>query len=182
MPRITAGETAAKPEPSGFRLGSMLAGLGILLTLGGAAPASVSQPATVQTPAAPVEAEALSGIWWNQPRLIEALGLSEEQRERMDGRLRESLVERRRLQRELRSRRQRFMASITGSDWDAARTAGDQTAEALAALSRHESRVKIDILSQLDEAQLSTLTRQYPRLLARTWLLRRPITRRVAGP
>lgn len=132
-----------------------------------ASTASAPQESTVEEVS---ETRTLTGIWWNRPQLIERLGLSTEQRGRMDARLRASLTERRQLVKELREAQRKFGQLVTAKDKAAATRAADEVAEATAALSRFEGRLKIEVLAELTEAQATLVRERIPALVHRPWL------------
>jgi len=162
-----------------------------------AAPALAQQPASRETGEAAQSTEAgeaagtqpqtstarsaeerpLTGIWWNRPRVVEALGLSVEQRAAMDAAMRASLAERRKVLELLRKNQRDFADKVTGGDPAAATKAADALAEATAEVSRFEGRLKIEVLGHLTESQAKTLRERFPMLLARPWL-RNPAVRR----
>jgi Spy/CpxP family protein refolding chaperone len=152
---------------------STLTTCGLLLAALALAGPGAAQPA--EKPAAKADEAAGSAPargprngWWNDPKVVEQLTLSEEQRKKMDGYY-ESFREALRAG-EGREARSAFTEALKAGNWKKARSS-------LAELSKESSlpvqihgELKIDILSTLSKEQLAKLVEGYPRLIAQPWV------------
>lgn len=134
----------------------------------------------------PLRRRALTGIWWNQPRMIGALALDEAQRKKMDELLRGSVEERRRLRRRLGQAQRAFAEAAVAGDRLAAGKALEETTRATADLQRFEGSLKLAVLAHLRPEQRQQLADDFPALLHRPWIrtrvVRRGFDRRGGGP
>jgi len=140
----------------------LLAGLGLALPASAQAPSTPSRPHTA----------ALGGarIWWNQPRFIETLGLTPEQRGAMDASLDRHLETRRTEGADYRNARLSFADAVSRGDWNAATAAQGRMAELAGQLSKTESDLILAVLRHLTASQRQTLNREFPLLLRRPWV------------
>lgn len=134
-----------------------------LLALPLTAPGHAQPPAPGQGPA--------RSIWWNQPRLVEGLGLSAEQRRHLDDLLLEQLASRREAAARYRALRQELATTLEKGSWDDARTQGKELSEVAAQLSRLETDLVIAAIQQLTPGQRKVLAADYQALLRRPWLV-----------
>jgi len=112
----------------------------------------------------------LSRIWWNQPRPVELLGLSEEQRKAMDALLIDLLERRRELARESLEIRRTLGDHLAAGDWKAAEKASAELGERASALVRGDTDLMLAALRLLQPEQRRTLDRELPMILRRPWL------------
>lgn len=141
---------------------------------GAAAP---TRPAGSQEPAAPsterggarfVRARAgLSRVWWNQPKEVEALGLTEEQRRRMDGALTAHLEARRKAARSYVETRRRLGDELAAGDWKAAEKTAREAGEIFASMARSEGELALAVAQVLEPEQRKKLDTEFPLLLRR---------------
>lgn len=135
--------------------------------------ASAASVATAQEPdqRGPRRASAeATRIWWNQPRFVEGLGLSAEQREKMNGALEEHLEARREKGRaQQKVRRELFEAAQKG-DFEAAEAMQDRFASAAAELARVEGELVVGVLRLMTAEQRGKLAEEFPVILRRPWL------------
>lgn len=108
-------------------------------------------------------------IWWNNAEVVEALALSDEQRQRMDGHLQRFL----RSRQEATSTRQAaegdYLAALEEGRWPEARAALDRFgASSLRALTG-QAEMKIDVLAELENGQRARLGESYPHLFRAPW-------------
>lgn len=115
--------------------------------------------------------------WWNDPKVVEQLTLSEEQRKKMDGyyeNFREALRAG-----EGREARSAFTEALKAGDWKKARSSLAQLSKESSLPVQTHGELKIDILSTLSKEQLAKLVEGYPRLIAQPWVRMPP---RRGGP
>lgn len=120
---------------------------------------------------------ALTGIWWNRPRMIRALALDAEQRAAMDVVLRDSLPERRELQGRLRDAQRAFGRAAVAGERLAAGQALGELAEHTAGLQRFEGQLKLQVLGHMRAEQREQLAENFPALLQRPWIVTRAVRR-----
>lgn len=124
----------------------------------------------------------MSQYWWNQPDLIEAFGLDEQQRKEMDA----AMVETQRavtesIRRQNRAR-DRFEEAVRKRDWEEARQATAEWEQAFALQWGVANRSKIDILQKLRPEQHEKMVRDYEFLLHRPWTVGQRMQVRVGTP
>ena len=103
-------------------------------------------------------------LWWNDPKIVKALSLTEEQRKKMGEYLkayRENVPQDR--------QPEEFHETLVQGDWKAARSEGERLAKIAATSVRMRGTLKIDVLSLLSKKQRETLVDQYPRLIYKPW-------------
>ncbi len=105
-----------------------------------------------------------SGVWWNNPTIVEELSLAEEQRKKMDG----YLDEYRRTE-PGEDRRLSFNEALHDGNWGKARSELKQLSDQAAASIRARGEFKINVLSTLSDAQRKTLVERYRPLINQPW-------------
>ncbi len=105
-----------------------------------------------------------SGVWWNNPTIVEELSLAEEQRKKMDG----YLDEYRRTEPE-EDRRLSFNEALRDGNWGKARSELKQLSDQIAASIRARGELKIDVFSALSDTQQKTLVERYRPLISQPW-------------
>jgi uncharacterized membrane protein len=114
-------------------------------------------------------------IWWNQPDIMKALELKDEQRAAMDKLLAQAQEAQRAIQQKQAQQRQALEDALAKANWDAAHKAGTEVGEGLAVASTVQTNLKIDILKLLNETQRQTLATRYAYLLRRPWMVGLPV-------
>jgi Spy/CpxP family protein refolding chaperone len=122
------------------------------------------------TPAAP-RARLMEHVWWNQPELVQALQLRDDQRSQMDKLLAQALQELRESQHKQMERRIAFEQALVQGDWSAARKTAAELREGVSETAAPQTTLKVDVLSLLDDSQRQTLVAQYAYLLRRPWVV-----------
>jgi Spy/CpxP family protein refolding chaperone len=147
---------------------SLLASCGLFLVAIGPSPVA-AQPGAKAAPApeAP-QADASTGGWWNEPKIVETLTLGEEQRKKMDGFLEA-------FRQELRAgggpaARRAFTEALTAGDWKEARARLQELSEEASRPLQAHGELKIDVLSALSKEQLAKLVESYPHLIDQPWI------------
>jgi hypothetical protein len=102
--------------------------------------------------------------WWNDPKIVKALSLKDEQRKKMNERLTayHAKVPKNR-------KPETFHETLVQGDWKAARGENKKLAETAAKGIEIRGTLKIDILSLLNEEQRKALVDKYPRLIYKPW-------------
>jgi Spy/CpxP family protein refolding chaperone len=136
------------------------AGLGVL-----SAPAWAADPANEQ--ARPAEG-AETRLWWNDPAMVEKLGLSGDQREQMDL-LFETYRSAQKSHSKTRAIRTAFYEALKQGDAERAPKELASWAEGEAGLIRALGELRIGVFSLLSEEQRKTFVSAYPRLLPQPW-------------
>ena len=104
------------------------------------------------------------GVWWNDPNIVSALALTQQQREAMDGHLkayREDAPK--------ETQRTAFSDALQEGDRKAAHAALSTIAEQASVAVRSRGGLKIDVLSVLSDEQRKKLVDGYPRLIFQPW-------------
>lgn len=159
-----------------------LSAAGLALLGGPLAPARAADPPAGEDGVSFRAADAkLSGIWWNRPQHVEALGLTAEQREAMDALLVEHLERRRTLARKLQEARRSLGDRLAAGDWEGAEELADAIEEHHGALARGQSDLALAVVRLLEPAQRETLDEEFPLLLRRPWVAGGLGLRRGAG-
>jgi Spy/CpxP family protein refolding chaperone len=105
-----------------------------------------------------------TALWWNDPGIIKALSITEQQRKKMSE-----------LQKAYRKnvpkdrRPDAFHETLVQGDWKKARAASDKVVKLAADSVRLRGALKIDVLSLLSDEQRQKLIDQYPRLIYKPW-------------
>ncbi|MGD2115336.1 MAG: Spy/CpxP family protein refolding chaperone [Acidobacteriota bacterium] len=112
----------------------------------------------------------LSRIWWNQPRPVEVLGLTADQRRAMDELLVDHLERRRELAREFMEARRTFGDHLAAGEWEEAEAVSDRVAERFGAIARAEAELAAAVSRLLRPEQRVRLDEELPLLLRRPWV------------
>jgi len=148
--------------------------VGLLVAVAGAGLGTLSAPARAADPAAEQAEPARrpeARLWWNDPAVVEKLGLSGEERAQMDQLFETYLSERKNAARS-RNANKRFLEALEQPDMDRARRELDSWAEGERAGVQASGKLKIEVLSLLSEEQRKVLTSAYPRLIRKNWVPR----------
>jgi Spy/CpxP family protein refolding chaperone len=105
-----------------------------------------------------------NAVWWNDPVTQEALTLTDEQREKMDGYL---AAYRKQLPPDRRAAA--FHESLVQGTWKQARSENKKLSELAKAAVQTRGALKIDVLALLSKEQHQKLVDQYPRLIYKAW-------------
>lgn len=116
------------------------------------------------------QANFASKIWWNQPKKIEDLGLSTEQRKKMDAHLFAYMDNRRENNTPPSVAQDGLLSALVEGDPAAAREHGEVLAEAAAAPVRGQIELMIQVTSEMTPAQRQKMAKNYPRMLSRPWI------------
>ncbi len=126
-------------------------------------------PAARATSPARLTSAAKTDYWWNTEEFIEALGLDEAQRQKMDAAMSESATRIKELQHKQNTERERYDNALRDRDWTAARSASTEWELAFAQSWGVQNRSKIDVLMQLTPGQHDKLVRDFAYMLGRPW-------------
>jgi len=127
-----------------------------------------AQPMSPLPKSGPAQGQAVrtsERAWWNQPEVIAALHLKDEQRTKMDAQLASALETQRTIQQSQAAQMKAFVDALVKCDWDAARRAAASVRDDMEKLWMAQTNLKIDVLTQLDATQRQTLAAQYRQLL-----------------
>ncbi len=113
----------------------------------------------------------IEGIWWNQPDMMQALRLNQQQRQQMDRRLMQLIEDRRAARSRLIEQQRTFADALAQGNWDTARAAGAVLRQGVADAIDAQTGLKIDVVSWLDGEQRQIFVRDYPNLLQRPWVV-----------
>jgi len=105
-----------------------------------------------------------SALWWDDPKIVEALSLTDEQRKKMT-----EHVTSYRKNRPRDRKPEAFQEALVQGDWKAAKSQNQKLAESAAEAVQLRGKLKIDILSLLTKQQLESLNDQHPRLIYQPW-------------
>jgi hypothetical protein len=103
--------------------------------------------------------------WWNQPEVIKALQLKDEQRKKMDALLARMFETQRAAQVAQVESQKALEDALAKGDWDAARKTAGKLREGMANVWGAQSNLKIDALAELDATQRQTLVKQFRQVL-----------------
>jgi len=103
-------------------------------------------------------------LWWNDPKIVKSLSLTDEQREKMGEHLKAYHAK---VPRDHKP--ETFQESLVQGDWKAARKESERLAESAATSVRMRGALKIDVLSLLSKEQRETLVDRSPRLIYKPW-------------
>lgn len=103
-------------------------------------------------------------IWWDDPRVIKAITLTDEQREKM-GEFLESYHKSKPQGRKPET----FHETLVQGDWKAARAESKKVADAAGNSVRMRGQLKIDVLSALTDEQRKLVIDKFPRLIYKPW-------------
>ena len=105
-----------------------------------------------------------TALWWNDPKVVKALSLTDEQRTKMGEHLkayREKVPENR--------PPEAFHETLVQGNWKNARSEGAKLAKRAETSIRMRGTLKIDVLSLLNQEQRGMLVDGYPRLIYKPW-------------
>jgi len=159
--------------------------LGLLVALAVAGLGMLSSPAWAADPAAQPAKRVEGRLWWNDPAVVEKLGLPGDQRAQMDQLFTTYQTERKNAAAS-RGARARFLEALEQGDMDRAREELASSAEGEQAMVRALGKLRIDVLTLLSEEQRKALESHYPRLIRQSWMPRPsweapPLPKRPAG-
>jgi Spy/CpxP family protein refolding chaperone len=103
-------------------------------------------------------------LWWDDPEIVKALSLTDEQR----GKMGEYLKAYRKKVPQAR-RPETFQETLVQGDWAAARKESEKVVQSAAESVRMRGALKIDVLSLLSKEQREILVDRYPRLVYKPW-------------
>lgn len=146
------------------RVPGFLALVGLVLLVA-ARERGTAAPATPPTPAAAPNAQMVVRAWWNQPDLVAALKLTNEQRTKMNALLTHSFESQRAAQLQQGQHQKDYEQALAKGDWQTARQQAAAIREGLVATWAAQSTLKIDVLALLTPEQRQIVATQYPLLL-----------------
>lgn len=111
-----------------------------------------------------------SKIWWNQPDKVEALGLSQEQRQAMDQSLTSFLAVRAEAIAKQRQAFGEFGQALTKGDTEPTRQRGDDLIAAMSAPLKGQVTMMTEVASLLTAKQRQLLGERYPKLMSSQWI------------
>ncbi len=124
-----------------------------------------------EAPSEPSKHEKLiARIWWNQPKKVSELQLSDTQRSKMDDLLLAYLEHREQdleVQREAFSK---FGAVLTGDDESVVEQRSKALTDAMSSPLRRQVDLMIEVVDLLTPEQRAGLASRYPKLLSRMWI------------
>ena len=103
-------------------------------------------------------------LWWNDPKIVKDLSLTDEQRKKMGEVLK---AYRKNVPQDRQP--EEFHETLVQGDWEAARSEGERLAKSAATSIRMRGKLKIDVLSLLSKEQREMLIDRYPRLIYQPW-------------
>jgi Spy/CpxP family protein refolding chaperone len=112
-------------------------------------------------------------VWWNNPKLVAALRLTEAQRAKMNELLVHRLENQRAIKSDYLEKRAAFEQALRKGNPQAAQAAAVELRKRVAEGSEGRFALVIDVVAVLEPAQRETLFSQYPATL------RRPLWKRV---
>lgn len=135
-----------------------------------AALSAAAQPPTAPTGDSGRQDTGRPNIWWNAPRFITALSLSETQRAALDQLLDRQMTTRREHAQRYREVRRRLAEQLEAGEWQGVAATREELAAATAELSRDDSDLMLAVVRELTPEQRQKLTATFPLLLYRPWL------------
>lgn len=105
-----------------------------------------------------------SALWWDDPKIVKSLSLTDEQRKKMTEYL---LAYGTKLPQDRKP--EAFHETLVQGKWKDARREGEKLAKTAQTAVRMRGVLKIDVLSSLSEEQLEMLVDRYPRLIYKPW-------------
>jgi hypothetical protein len=165
--------------------------VGLLVAVAAAGLGTLAAPAWAEDPAGEPAKEARPAkrpearLWWNDPAVVEKVGLSGEQRAQMD-QLHETYKGEKKNAARSSNARHRFVEALEQGDVERARSELDSWSEGERAQVRAGGKLKIEVLSLLSGEQRKALASAYPRLIRKNWVPRaswepRPAAKLPAG-
>jgi Spy/CpxP family protein refolding chaperone len=105
-----------------------------------------------------------SALWWDDPAIVKALSLTDEQRKKMG-----EILKAYRKKVPQNQRPEAFHETLVQGNWKAARSESEKVAKNAETSVQMRGTLKIDVLSLLSKEQRETLVDRYPRLIYRPW-------------
>jgi hypothetical protein len=107
-------------------------------------------------------------LWWNDPAIVEAIALRDDQRTKMDAAysLYESRIE---SVRPWRAKQQDFLAAIEAGNFEKAQGLLEEWRQGGNGLQLAMAELKLSVLKELGDEQRTQLTQRYPRVVRRQW-------------
>ena len=115
----------------------------------------------VPVPGGPMDENAL---WWNDPAIVKALSLTDEQREKMSEHLKTY-----RKNVPPNPKPEAFHETLVQGNWKAANSENEKMAKGTATAVRMRGSLKVDVLSLLSKEQRKIMVDRYPRLIYKPW-------------
>ena len=160
----------------------LLAGLALPLLLTAGAARSQTPKPTAEKSAPPAAARAsslsadraaarakagLARAWWNQPKAIETLALTDAQRRKMDQVLLAHLATRREAALAYVENRRHLGDLLVAGDWKGAERSAAEAGELAAKMARSEGELAVAVARALEPEQREKLDAEFPQLLRR---------------
>jgi Spy/CpxP family protein refolding chaperone len=114
--------------------------------------------------AAPGGPQDMTALWWNDPKMVKALSLTDEQRQKMSDKLasyRKQVPQDR--------RPDAFHEALVQGEWKDARSESEKVAKLAEMSVQMRGTLKIDVISLLSKEQRELLVDRYPRLIYKPW-------------
>lgn len=140
------------------------AGLVLVLAFALLPTIAVAQAQRPQRDAGPVA----KTLWWNDPVIVQEIGLSQAQRSKMDAAYAE-YEEKAEAARKNRGGQRDFVEALETGQWDRARTLLDTWADVQTNPQYAMGEMKLELLQLLSQKQLDELVKDYPRVVRRQW-------------
>ncbi len=105
-----------------------------------------------------------TALWWNDPGIVKALSLTDEQRKKMG-----EILQAYRKKVPENQRPDAFHETLVQGNWKNARIESEKVSKRAETSVRMRGTLKIDILSLLSEEQREMLVDRYPRLIYKPW-------------
>jgi Spy/CpxP family protein refolding chaperone len=105
-----------------------------------------------------------NALWWNDPKIVKDLSLTDEQRQKMS-----QLLQTYRANVAPNPQMDTFHETLVQGSWKEARAETEKLAAAAGTSVRMRGALKIDVLSLLSKEQLANLVDRYPRLIYQRW-------------
>jgi hypothetical protein len=113
----------------------------------------------------PPSAKLAERAWWNQPDVVKAVQLKDEQRKKMDGLLAKTFDTQRATQVTQGESQKALEDALAKGDWESARKAAAKLRDGMTTVWGAQTSLKIDALAELDATQRQALVAQYPQIL-----------------
>jgi len=107
-------------------------------------------------------------VWWDDPMIVEQIGLTDDQRARMNevfSRYQDALDPRR----YTAVSQKPYLDALERGDWEQARADADRWIESLQGPKRAMAELKLQVLPILSAEQRGKLIQHYPRVIRRSW-------------
>lgn len=136
------------------------------------APPAAARASTVSADRAAARAKAgLARVWWNQPKAIETLGLTNAQRRTMDQALLAHLATRRKAALSYVENRRQLSDFLVAGDWKGAERSAAEAGDLAATMARSEGELAVAVARTLEPEQRKKLDEKFPQLLRRPLVL-----------